>query len=275
MWLKGSPQQRGEITLELDNFLQALEGADALEQIHELTVALRDQFRIDHVVYHWVSADGEQFGFGTYDPAWAQRYTEKEYLRVDPVIIGCFRRFDPVDWRKLDWSSKSAKMFRKDAIEHGVGNQGFSIPIRGPNGQLALLSASHNTDDETWSNFIETYQRDWILIAHYLNQKALTLEKDRTPEPVRPLSPRETDALTYLGMGYSRGQVADLLNISEHTLRAYIESARFKLGALNTTHAVARALSEGLILIGGSARAASGGWPGREDQERLPKSAAG
>ncbi|KEJ89760.1 hypothetical protein DSW25_05935 [Sulfitobacter donghicola DSW-25 = KCTC 12864 = JCM 14565] len=50
-------------------------------------------------------------------------------------------------------------------------------------------------------------------------------------------------------MGYSRAQVANSLAISEHTLRVYIESARFKLGALNTTHAVARALSRGLIVV--------------------------
>jgi DNA-binding CsgD family transcriptional regulator len=43
--------------------------------------------------------------------------------------------------------------------------------------------------------------------------------------------------------------VAESLSISEHTLRVYIESARFKLGALNTTHAVARAMSRGLIVV--------------------------
>jgi DNA-binding CsgD family transcriptional regulator len=55
--------------------------------------------------------------------------------------------------------------------------------------------------------------------------------------------------MTLLAIGYSRAQVADQLSISEHTLRVYIESARFKLGALNTTHAVARALSRGLIVV--------------------------
>lgn len=260
--------------LELDQFLQALEQAGALDQIHDLTVGLRDHFQVDHVVYHWVSADGEQFGFGTYDPAWAQRYVEKEYLRIDPVVMGCFQRFNPVDWKKLDWSSKAAQAFRKDAVAHGIGNQGFSIPIRGPNGQLALFTASHTTDDATWEKFMTAHQRDWILIAHYLNQKALQIEKGRAPEPVRPLSPRETDALTYLGMGYGRGQVADLLNISEHTLRAYIESARFKLNALNTTHAVARAVSEGLIVVGGAARAAPGGWPGRDQTAKDTNDAA-
>ncbi len=260
--------------LELDTFLQALEQADALDQIQTLILGLRDRFEIDHVVYHWVSADGEQYGFGTYDPAWAQRYVERDYLRVDPVVIGCFQRFDPVDWKKLDWTSRAARAFRADAIAHGIGNQGFSIPIRGPNGQLALLTASHSTDDITWDTFMKSHQRDWILIAHYLNQKALQLEKGRTPEPIRALSPRETDALTYLAMGYSRGQVADLLNISEHTLRAYIESARLKLGALNTTHAVARATSEGLIVVGGAARAATGGWPGRTTSDKTAKPVA-
>jgi DNA-binding CsgD family transcriptional regulator len=32
-------------------------------------------------------------------------------------------------------------------------------------------------------------------------------------------------------------------------LRVYIESARFKLGAMNTTQAVARALTLGLIVV--------------------------
>ena len=260
--------------LELDTFLQALEQAAAFEQIQDLIVGLRDAFQIDHVVYHWVSADGEQYGFGTYDPVWAQRYHECDYIRIDPVISGSLQRFHPVDWKRLDWSSKAVREFRKDAMAHGIGNQGFSIPIRGPNGQLALFTASHTTDDESWAEFTSTHQRDWILIAHYLNQKALQLEKGRVPEPVRALSPRETDALTFLGMGYSRGQVSDLLDISEHTLRAYIESARFKLGALNTTHAVARATSEGLIIIGGAARAASGGWPGRNAEGKITKTAA-
>lgn len=254
--------------LKLDQFLSKLREADALEQIQGLIIDLRDSLHVDHVVYHWVSADGEQYGFGTYDPIWVQRYIDQEYLRTDPVVLGCFQRFHPVDWKRLDWSSRAARAFQKDAIAHGLGNQGFSVPIRGPNGQFALFTVSHTACDESWAEFTMAAQRDLILIAHFLNQKALELEKSRVPEPVRALSPREIDALTFLAMGYSRAQVSEMLSISEHTLRAYIESARFKLGALNTTHAVARALSEGLIIIGGAARAAQGNWPGRGQNMR-------
>jgi DNA-binding CsgD family transcriptional regulator len=87
------------------------------------------------------------------------------------------------------------------------------------------------------------------LIAHYFNEKALELEPGRKPEAAQALSPREVDAMTLIAIGYNRAQVANTLSISEHTLRVYIESARFKLGALNTTHAVARALSRGLIIV--------------------------
>jgi len=117
---------------EIASFLERVERATGLADIQSLILDLRDSLAVDHIVYHWVIADGEQYGFGTYDPAWAQIYVEKDYLRIDPVILGCFSRFHPVDWKRLDWSSKQARAFQADAIAHGVGNQGYSIPIRGP-----------------------------------------------------------------------------------------------------------------------------------------------
>lgn len=234
---------------DLDHTLSALEAASALEDLQDATLALRGGYEVDHIVYHWVDSAGDHYGCGTYTPEWVKRYTEQNYSRIDPVIVGCFQRFHPVDWKRLDWSGKAARQFLADAIEHGIGNQGYSIPIRGPNGQFALFTVSTNCDDETWAAFTAAHGRELILIAHYFNRKALEFEPNRAPEQARQLSPRELDAMTLLAMGYSRAQVADTLSISEHTLRVYIESARFKLGALNTTHAVARAIGNGLIVV--------------------------
>jgi len=242
------------MTSEVEHILEGLARSDTLADLQAAILALRDAFRIDHMVYHWVSAAGEQYGCGTYADAWVQRYLAQDYLRIDPVILGCFQKFHPVDWKRLDWSSKTARAFLHDALAHGLGNQGFSVPIRGPNGQFALFTVNHRCDDATWAAFTDLHRRDLILIAHYFNEKALDLEPDRTPAPAQPLSPRELEAITLLAMGYARAQVAETMAISEHTLRAYIESARFKLGALNTTHAVARALARGLIVVEGAAR---------------------
>ncbi|MCV6585457.1 MAG: LuxR family transcriptional regulator [Marinibacterium sp.] len=233
----------------LELLLQDLDSAQNLEALQAVTVELRDYFDVLHVIYHWVDSLGEQYGCGTYSGDWVDRYLEKNYLRTDPVIIGCFQRFHPVDWKQLDWSSKAARQFQKEAMAYGVGNQGYSIPIRGPNGQFALFTLNASCDDAAWARFIEANGHDLILIGHFFNRKALEFEATRIPDHNQSLSPREVDAMTLLAQGLSRAQVAEKLSISEHTVRVYIESARFKLGALNTTHAVARAIGRGLIVV--------------------------
>ena len=121
----------------------------------------------------------------------SQRYLEKEYLRVDPVIQGCYQRFHPVDWKRLGLDQQSrAQLFRLRRWKYGVGNQGYSVPIRGPNGQFALFTISHHCDDETWAAFTEKNRRELILIAHFFNHAALQLEPDRAPEPAQTLSPQ-------------------------------------------------------------------------------------
>lgn len=245
-----SSRQAATVTRRpIDRILHIANASTGLEGLQDATVSLRDFFGIRHVVYNCVDAMGDQNGFGTYSDAWRHRYIEQNYLRIDPIILGCHKHAHPLDWKRLDWTSKAARAFFKEAMSYGVGNQGYSVPIRGPNGKIALFTSNHCCSDDEWAGFIEKYSRDLLLIGHVLHRRALELEAGRIPEPVQPLSPREVDAITLIALGYNRAQVARSLSISEHTLRAYIESARFKLGASNTTHAVARALSLGLISI--------------------------
>ncbi|RYH04567.1 LuxR family transcriptional regulator [Salipiger sp. IMCC34102] len=250
------------VSVLTEAFLAELEVASDLDDFQALVPYLRETLKVDHVVYHWVSVDGGQLGFGTYDNAWVQRYSDRDYVRIDPVVQCSFRSFEPLDWKTIDWSSKPARDLREDAIRHGVGNQGLTVPIRGPAGQFSLLTVSSNCDDATWDDFISAYKGELVLLAHHINVHVLRVHAERVPDPSALLSPRELDALSYLGMGYGRAQAADLMSISEHTLRSYIEGARRKLGAQNTTQAVARAVAEGLILSGGSPRGSNPDWPG-------------
>jgi len=219
------------------------------DDFQRLVESLRGIFQVEHFIYHSVNSAGEPYAALTYAPEWVDYYLERDFGRIDPVVLGCFQRFHPVDWKCLDWTGRAAREFLKEAIDAGVGNQGFSIPIRGPNGQFALFTVNDTCRDGAWKRFTETHVRDLILIAHYLNQKALEIERGTDKIASQKLSPRELDALTLLGMGQSRAKAAENLSISEHTLRVYIESARFKLGAANTTHAVALAMARGKIIL--------------------------
>ncbi len=234
---------------KIESVTTQLSQATALEELQHAAEALRDNYRLNHVVYHWVNSIGERFGCGTYTSEWVDRYLEKDYLYIDPVVIGCFNRFDPVNWKQLDWSGKAARTFLQEAKKYGVGTQGFTVPIRGPNGQFALFTITNSCTDDEWESFVERQKKELILVAHSFNQKALNFEEGVFPANAPSLSPRELSAMTHLAKGRSRAQAADEMSISEHTLRVYIESARHKLGALNTTHAVARALAMGLIVL--------------------------
>lgn len=233
----------------LDGYIERLNGVRTLDDLNREIRALRETFDVEHVIYHSVNSTGEQYAALTYSDEWVARYIDQDYMRVDPVVQGCFRRFHPVEWKQLDWSGKATRTFMNEARDVGIGSQGLSIPIRGPSGQFALFSVNDSRSDDKWAKFTQTHMHDLLLAAHFINQKALELERGTDMAELATLSPRETDALTLLAMGLSRAQAADHLKISEHTLRVYIESARFKLSAVNTTHAVARALSQGLVIL--------------------------
>ena len=233
----------------LAGFIEELQRATTRDGINDVILGLRQFLDVEHLVYHSVNSTDRQYAILTYPPAWVERYHEANYVRIDPVVQGCYRRFHPVDWKALDWSGRNARKLLGEAIDAGVGNQGYSVPIRGPNGQFAIFTVSHRESDDVWQKFTESNSANLILIAHFVNQKALEIERGTDVGAPQRLSPREIDVLTMLAMGLNRAQGADSLAISEHTFRAYVESARFKLGAANTTQAVARAVVEGIVML--------------------------
>ncbi len=234
---------------QIEAFLDRVEQCSTLVELNQVIAGLRDIFQVNHVVYHAVNSDGEPYALATYDAEWAEHYENEELYRIDPVVLGAFQRFNPYSWKSLAWDKKPARRFFMEALDGGVGNQGVSVPIRGPNGEFSLFSLSHTCSDEEWAKFLSVWMSDLLLIGHYLHSAVRVLENMDDISTYVSLSPRETDALRLLGAGMNRGRAAEFLQISEHTLRVYIESARFKLGASNTTHAVAKAMAQGLISI--------------------------
>lgn len=233
----------------LRRFAGELQQARTRDELERLVHVLRDQYDVDHLVYHSVSGTGRQYGILTYDQLWVDHYLAQGYARIDPVVQTCLRRGTPIEWKTLDWSARATRDFLAEAIQAGVGNQGYSIPIHGPGGQFALFSVSHRGKDADWQRFAATVGPELLLVAYFLNQRALQLDTPDQPEAPGMLSGREVDVMTLLALGMNRAQAADALDISEHTFRAYVESARQKLGAANTVQAVARAVAGGFVCL--------------------------
>lgn len=63
------------------------------------------------------------------------------------------------------------------------------------------------------------------------------------------LTVREKDVLTWIAHGKSLWETATILGISEGTVKVHLAAIRAKLGASNTTHAVARGLRSRQIFL--------------------------
>ncbi|WP_118133306.1 LuxR family transcriptional regulator [Oceanicella sp. SM1341] len=235
------------MTRKLETVLETLKGTHCAESLQSLVEDLRGIYDVEHVVYHALNIAGSPYAALTYTNEWVDRYIEEDLGRIDPVIQTAMRRFHPLDWKRLDWTPPGARTMLGEAIANGLGNQGYTLPIRGPRGQFALFTVNASAADRSWDSFTAETAQDLMLISHFIHQKVLEIENVEEKAPGRELSPRERDTLHFLALGYGRAQIADRLGISEHTLRVYVDSARFKLGALNATHAVAVAVSSGII----------------------------
>lgn len=212
---------------------------------------IRDTFEVDDVVYHAINVRGltqdGPFLRLTYSDAWINRYFDKNYFKVDPVVEEGARAFLPFNWNDLDWSSRRRREFAEDALAHKVGISGLSVPIRGPDGQHALFSVSTLRDAADWDRQMREEARELHILAHYLHQSVIASEGADVMPNVAPLSVRERVVLEWSAAGKTTSEIATILGIAERTVRVYLDTSRHKLNATNRTHAVARALCLGLI----------------------------
>jgi DNA-binding CsgD family transcriptional regulator len=184
----------------------------------------------------------------TYEQEWKAHYLRSNYAAVDPVVNTGARSLLPVDWAKLDRSNRKVVKMFNEAREAGVGAQGLTIPIRGgENGAWGLFSVTSNESDAEWASRRREIVSDLVLVGYFMHQKAYELHTSGEFIDLNAITRRETEALAWTGEGKSVADIATLMSISTETVKAHLDSARFKLGALNRVHAVAKAIRHGII----------------------------
>jgi two-component system response regulator DegU len=67
---------------------------------------------------------------------------------------------------------------------------------------------------------------------------------------IAPLTRRETQILNYVAAGNTNKQIADILDISEQTIKSHVSAILRKLNANDRAHAVALAIRNGWISVG-------------------------
>jgi DNA-binding CsgD family transcriptional regulator len=185
----------------------------------------------------------------TYSNEWIMHYEQSGYVDIDPVVRCGLTGLLPLDWGTVDRSRPEVKRLFGEAWEMGVGCQGMSFPIRGLNGELALMSINSDASDKEWSKLKQFYMRDFHMLAHFFHNMVLRVEGVEGTDSQTPLSRRERQCLQWAAAGKTVWETAQIVGIGEHTASAYIKSAMHKLNCVTKPQAVGRAVSLGLIDI--------------------------
>jgi DNA-binding CsgD family transcriptional regulator len=124
----------------------------------------------------------------------------------------------------------------------------LAIPVRGPvNGLWALFSVTSFDSDAQWEARRHELMRDMVHVAHFVHQKAYDMHGAVEEIALGSLTRREIEALQWAAEGASVEEIAAAMRIASETVKAHLDSARYKLQALNRTHAIAKALRAGPI----------------------------
>jgi DNA-binding NarL/FixJ family response regulator len=85
--------------------------------------------------------------------------------------------------------------------------------------------------------------------AFVLGDAGRSAAADSFRDPTESLTPREVQVLELLAEGLPNKGIAERLGISDQTVKFHVASIAGKLGAVNRTDAVRRAVRQGLITL--------------------------
>jgi LuxR family transcriptional regulator, quorum-sensing system regulator CinR len=229
-------------------FEEAFNRIDESGNVNDAIVAMRDVYGVSHLTYHHAQTVAgtidAPFVRTTYPAEWVARYLLKGYVAIDPIVREGMQRSLPFLWSDVEATPEAGDMLA-DAVRHGLGPYGYSIPITDRARRRALLSIN-DTSRPDWPDYVASHREGWSELAHAIHRKAL-FELYGEHDPAPPLSPREIECLHWTALGKDAKAIAILLSISDHTARDYLKSARFKLNCATLSQAVTKAIKLRMI----------------------------
>ena len=162
----------------LQRLLESLNQLTDLASFSSIIETIRATYDVDHVHYFALSLgldsrevaepmagrlkgnegvlyrSGRKLAALSYRPDWMARYISARFHEFDPVVQSATASFDPIDWAELDWSGNERGTFLGEAISFGVGNQGYTVPVRGPGGQMAMFTVNKTCSNENWAKLL-------------------------------------------------------------------------------------------------------------------------
>lgn len=182
----------------------------------------------------------------TFSKEWGARYFLKQYSNIDPVVRFGQQASAPFDWAALNRDDPTVENFFADAVRHGVGLNGLSIPVRNRKNSLSVVSFSSDLSGEEWEAFKASNMANLQQLSVLIDAAESVDRRKLSKGPVQ-LSQREEQCLVWAARGRTHQEIAKILDLSPSSVKTHLDSARHKLECKNLTHAVGVAVAAGII----------------------------
>lgn len=179
----------------------------------------------------------------SYPDEWLTIYEERGFSAIDPVVHAHFSELTPKIWSDTYRHRGRPQPFVSLAEDFGI-RDGYSFGALSPTDTTATIFSLcvHKKPAPRALRFLD------ILAPHY--HEALRRVTRRASLPLlTPLSRREYEVIRWLADGKNTWEISIILGISERTVKFHVGVILHKLNAVNRAHAVAIAVSSGLISL--------------------------
>jgi LuxR family quorum-sensing transcriptional regulator LasR len=188
------------------------------------------------------------FLHSNYSSVWRDKYDAEKFHHVDPIVSHCLSKSTPLIWSPGIFAARRQKEMYEEASAYGV-KSGVTLPIHGASGELGIICfVSDAKPDKHFHikahrNLPELcYFRDFIL-----ESSLKFIKSPRETKKLTPVTHRELECLKWSATGKSSWEIGQILHCTEANVNYHFGNIRRKFNTTSRQHAVARAISLGLI----------------------------
>jgi LuxR family quorum sensing-dependent transcriptional regulator len=256
----------------LEEIIGTIEACATIDELKRTLQAITENYGFS--AYNFLDTGAadrdEPFFMGTLPVDFVDGYRDNRLLAVDPCVARARRTNVPFTWKDVPIipyqgvRKSGAQKTMEYAYDHGF-REGFIVPFHFSDavGRLnSSLIVFFWTDKIQQFRFMISRKKfDLHIIMIYWAQRAVDIIGEQFRDGARfrgrgypfeggePLSDREREVLSWAARGKSALDTADIMKLSEETVKTHIRNSLKKLRANNKTHGVTKAIYLGIIDI--------------------------
>lgn len=232
--------------------IKKIQNCDDLLTLKKILIEIKNELNFTHVLYAVqlpkTFNEISSFIISDLPDEWITRYKEKEYIKVDPIILQCSKSHIPYCWdQNIYYKDPKVIKVLKEATEYGLVG-GISVGSLNHNSGVNIFSLITDHVVKTGTEECLTAALYLSSLHPYLDEAIIRLSSNKLFNNKKvKLTKRELECLKWTIEGKPSREIAEILSVSDSTVVFHLKNVIRKLNVKNRNQAIAQAVLLGII----------------------------